>query len=417
MGSIPTRFRQINFGFWIADFGLKYYSFIDLKIIAQNTKLKRNMKEWISLNMTPQIGPRAATKLLERFGSAESVFHATRSELTSLRLRAESIESILRKEFHDKAAEEFEKVKELGGDVLVLDDGSYPFLLREISDPPITLYVKGDWQACFDAPCIGVVGSRRCSTYGANASEMLSRDLAANGVCIVSGLARGIDTAAHRGAIAGKGRTVAVLGTGIGQIYPKENAKLVDEILANGGAVVSQFPLDTPPIPENFPYRNRIISGLSLGVLIVEASERSGSLITARLAMEQNREVLAVPGNITSKNSFGTNYLIKSGAALVQQWQDVVSALGSEISASILPPKIDDAKSKKETNRAESSPVGLNKNESSIYQLLSADEPVHVDFLLEQSGLSFGDLNAALLSLDMRDLIRELAGKRYARKI
>ncbi len=374
------------------------------------------MRDWISLNMTPQIGPRAATKLLERFGSAESVFHATRGELSSVRIRAESIDSILKKEFHDKAAEEFEKVKELGGDVLVLDDGSYPYLLREISDPPITLYVKGDWQACFDAPCVALVGSRKCSTYGENASEMLSRDLAANGVCIVSGLARGIDTAAHRGAIQGRGRTIAVLGTGIGQVYPKENAKLVDEILANGGAVVSQFPLETPPIPENFPYRNRIISGLSLGVLIVEASERSGSLITARLAMEQNREVLAVPGNITSKNSFGTNYLIKSGAALVQQWQDVISALPSEISAAILPPKIDDGVTPPTTIQPELAPANLSEIERRVYTLLSPDEPVHIDFLLEQSGFSFGNLNAALLGLEMRDLIRELAGKRFARK-
>ncbi len=366
--------------------------------------------------MTPQIGPRAATKLLERFGSAANVFHATRSELESLRLRAESVESILKREFHDKAEDELSRVREIGGDVLNLDDGSYPYLLREISDPPITLYVKGDWQTCFDAPCVALVGSRRCSTYGENASEMLSRDLAANGVCVVSGLARGIDTAAHRGAIRGKGRTIAVLGTGIGQVYPKENARLVDEILATGGAIVSQFPLETPPIPENFPYRNRIISGLSLGVLIVEASERSGSLITARLAMEQNREVLAVPGNITSKNSFGTNYLIKSGAKLVQQWQDVVSELPAEISAAILPPKIEKTAEDK-SKQPELVPANLSVNERRIWNLLSPDEPSHVDYLLEKSELSFGDLSNALLALDMKELIRELAGKRYARKI
>lgn len=191
--------------------------------------------------MTPQIGPRAATKLLEKFGSVENVFHARRTELESLRLKPESIESILKREFHEKAEEESLKVRELGGDVLILDDGSYPYLLREIADPPITLYVKGDWQACFDAPCVAVVGSRKCSTYGENASEMLSRDLAANGVCIVSGLARGIDTAAHRGAIAAKGKTIAVLGTGIDAVYPKENAKLADQILDAGGAIVSQF--------------------------------------------------------------------------------------------------------------------------------------------------------------------------------
>jgi DNA processing protein len=375
------------------------------------------MKDWISLNMTPQIGPRAATKLLERFGSAENVFHATRNELESLRLKPESIESILKREFHEKAEEELEKVRKIGGDVLNLDDGSYPFLLREISDPPITLYVKGDWQACFDAPCVAVVGSRRCSTYGENASQMLGRDLAANGICVVSGLARGIDTAAHRGAIQAKGRTIAVMGTGIGQVYPKENVKLVDEILNSGGAVVSQFPLDTPPIPENFPYRNRIISGLSLGVLIVEASERSGSLITARLAMEQNREVMCVPGNITSKNSFGTNFLIKDGAKLVQQWQDVVTELPQEISAAILPPQIADKDIEKESRQQKLIPADLNENERNIWQILSADESTHIDSLLEESGLSFSDLSATLLALEMRDLVRTLPGNNYARKI
>ncbi|HEY0428799.1 MAG TPA: DNA-processing protein DprA [Pyrinomonadaceae bacterium] len=375
------------------------------------------MKAWIALNITPGIGPRAATKLLERFGSAENVFHATRSELESLRLRAESIESILKREFHEKAIEEFEKVKNLGGDVLILDDGSYPYLLREIADPPIVLYVKGDWQACAESPCVAVVGSRRCSTYGENASEMLARDLAVKGVCIVSGLARGIDSAAHRGAVRARGKTIAVLGTGIDSVYPKENAKLVSEILDTGGAVVSQFPLATPPLKDNFPYRNRIISGLSLGVLIVEASERSGSLITARLAMEQNREVLAVPGNITSKNSFGTNYLIKSGAKLVQQWQDVVAELPGEISAAILPPKLDEKAAESESNQQKLAPADLSDNERKVWHKLSADEPTQIDVLLEASGLAFGDLNASLLSLEMRDLIRALPGKCYARKI
>ena len=375
------------------------------------------MKEWISLNMTPGVGPRKATQLLERFGSAESVFHATRSELESLRLKAETVESLLKREFHEKAVDELNKVKEIGGDILILDDGSYPFLLREIADPPITLYVKGDWQACFDAPCIGVIGSRKCSTYGENASESLARDLAENGVCIVSGFARGIDTAAHRGAIRGKGKTIAVLGTGIDQIYPKENKKLVEEILESGGAIVSQFPLETPPLKENFPYRNRIISGLSYGVLLVEASERSGSLITARLAMEQNREVLAVPGNITSKNSFGTNYLIKSGAKLVQQWQDVVTELPQEISARILPPKPDEKKTDEKPVQPELAPANLSDNERKIWQMLSADEPVHIDSLLETSGLSFGDLNSSMVGLDLKDLIRTLPGNFYARKI
>jgi DNA processing protein len=375
------------------------------------------MISWISLNMTPGVGPRAATRLLERFGSADAVFHARRTELEALRLKPETIESILKNEFHDKAVIELERVKALGGDVLILDDGSYPSLLREIDDPPIVLYVKGDWQACFDQPCVGVICSRMCSTYGENSSEMLARDLASRGITVVSGLARGIDTAAHRGAIRGNGKTAAVIGTGIDAVYPKENNGLVREILASGGCLVSQFPLGTPPIKENFPYRNRIISGLSLGVLIVEASERSGSLITARLAMEQNREVMAVPGNITSGNSFGTNYLIKSGAKLVQQWQDVVSELPSEISAAILPPRIDDAKPETATRQPELIPADMSPNERVVWELLSADEPVHIDVLLESSRLSFGDLNSVLVSLDIRDLIRVLPGKHYARRI
>jgi len=375
------------------------------------------MIDWIALNMTPGVGPRAATKLLERFGSADAVFHGRRTELESLRLKPETIESILKREFHEKAATEFERVKSLGGDILILDDGSYPAMLREIDDPPPVLYVKGDWQACFDQPGVGVIGSRMCSTYGENASEMLARDLASRGITIVSGLARGIDTAAHRGAMAGKGKTIAVMGTGIDSVYPKENNGLVRELLASGGCLVSQFPLGTPPLKDNFPYRNRIISGLSLGVLIVEASERSGSLITARLAMEQNREVMAVPGNITSSNSFGTNYLIKSGAKLVQQWQDVVSELPSEISAAILPPKIEKVPAEDATCQPELIPSDMTANEQKIWAVLTSDESTHIDILLESSGLSFGDLNTALVALDIRDLIRVLPGKHYARRI
>ncbi len=375
------------------------------------------MKEWIALNMTPGVGPRAATKLLERFGSADSVFRATRSELELLRLKPETIQSIINREFYEKAVEEFEKVKDLGGDILILDDGSYPNLLREIADPPIVLYVRGNWRACLESVCVAVVGSRRCSTYGENASEMLARDLAEHGICVVSGFARGIDSAAHRGAMLGKGKTIAVFGTGIDNIYPRENAKLAAEIIDAGGAIVSQFPLQTPPLKDNFPYRNRIISGLSYGVLIVEASEKSGSLITARLAMEQNREVLAVPGNITSKNSFGTNYLIKSGAKLVQQWQDVVAELPSEIAANILPPKLDKPGTETASKQPDLEPAGLNENERKIWQLLSTDDATHIDVLLDKSSLNFGDLNAALLGLEMRELIRVLPGKCYSKKM
>lgn len=367
--------------------------------------------------MTPGIGPRAATMLLERFGSPDAVFHARRTELEQLRLSPETIEFILKREFDTKADEELAAVKEIGGDILVLDDGSYPNLLRQIADPPITLYVRGNWQECFEQPCVALIGSRKCSTYGLNASEMLARDLASRGITVVSGLARGIDTAAHRGSIAGGGRTVAVLGTGIDGVYPKENAKLVDEIIASGGAIVSQFPLQTPPLTTNFPFRNRIISGLSYGVVLIEATERSGSLITARLATEQDREVMAIPGNITSRTSIGTNFLIKSGAKLVQQWQDVVAELPSEISAVILPPKLEKSAKAEIPKQPELEPAGLSANERKVWLLLSADDPVHIDLLVGESGLSFGDLNAVLVALDIRDLIRVLPGKNYARRI
>jgi DNA processing protein len=377
------------------------------------------MKDWIALNMTPGVGPRAAARLLERFGSAEAVFAALRSELERLRLRPEALESIVLRDRHAEAERELERVRALGADVLILDDGIYPALLREIADPPVTLYVRGEWEACLDAPCVAIVGSRRCSTYGQNVALMLARDLAARGVTIVSGLARGIDAAAHRGALEAGGRTVGVLGTGVDEVYPRDHKKLAEEILARGGALVSQFPLGTPPIPENFPYRNRIISGLSLGVALVEAAENSGSLITARLALEQSREVFAVPGNITSRNSFGTNYLIKgAGAKLVQQWQDVAAELPPEIAARLLPPEL----SKKRggaagAGRQAALPADFSDGERVVFRLLSADEPVHIDALVGASKLAVSELTGVLLGLEMRDLIRQLPGKCFVRKL
>jgi DNA processing protein len=369
--------------------------------------------------MTLGIGPRAAAKLLERFGSAEAVYGATRAELEQLRLLPEAVDSIIARELQDKAEAEIENVKKLGADLLILDDGVYPSLLREIYDPPITLYVKGAWDQCLDQPCVAIVGSRRCSTYGQNAALMLGRDLAQRGVTVVSGFARGIDAAAHRGALEGGGRTVAVLGTGIDQYYPRDHKKLADEILERGGAVVTQFPLSTPPVSENFPYRNRIISGLSLGVVVVEAAENSGSLITARLAIEQNREVFAVPGNITSRNSFGTNYLIKgAGAKLVQQWQDIAAELPPQIAAKLLPPPFGEKKKEKSlADQLALVPDNLSGAEHAVFKLLSADNPAHIDALLDTTKLSISDLTAALLALEMRELVRALPGRCFVRKI
>ena len=376
------------------------------------------MQDWNAHNMTVGVGPRVAARLLERFGSAEAIFGATRTQLEGLRLPAETIESIMARDKHQAAVEDLERVRGLGGDVLILDDGTYPALLREISDPPITLYVQGAWSVCLENPCIAIVGSRRCSTYGQNTATMLARDLASRGVTIISGLARGIDAAAHRGALEAGGRTVAVMGTGLDEVYSRDHGRLAEEILAAGGALVSQFPLGTPPTPQNFPYRNRIISGLSLGVVIVEAAENSGSLITARLALEQGREVFAVPGNISSKNSFGTNFLIKgAGAKLVQQWQDVASELPPVIAARLLPP----TPKKKETSallmQADLVPEGLSENERNVLLLLTTDEPTHIDALVETSKLSMPELASALFGLEMHELIRQLPGKCFVRKL
>jgi len=368
--------------------------------------------------MTPGVGPRVTARLLEHFGSAEAIFDAPRRELALLRLTPETIESIAKRALHPRAEEEIEKARKLGSDILVLDDGVYPALLRETYDPPVTLYVKGAWAECLERPCIAIVGSRRCSTYGQNAALMLSRELAQRGITIVSGMARGIDAAAHRGALEAGGRTVGVMGTGLDQIYPRDHKKLADDILQNNGALVTQFPLGTPPVSENFPYRNRVISGLSLGVVVIEAAENSGSLITARLAMEQNREVFAVPGNITSRNSFGTNYLIKgAGAKLVQQWQDIASELPAELAAQLLPPPGRKKKKGELVDQLQLTPPDLNEHERAIFKLLTTDTPQQIDTLAETTKLSITQLTSALLTLEMRELIRALPGKCFVRKM
>jgi DNA processing protein len=297
-----------------------------------------------------------------------------------------------------------------------LDDGAYPALLREIPDPPVTLYVRGRWAECLDAPCVGVVGSRRCSAYGQNVALSLARELASRGVTIVSGLARGVDAAAHRGALEAGGRTAAVLGTGIDEVYPRDHRRLAEEILQRGGALVTQFPLGTPPVAENFPYRNRIISGLSYGVIVVEASENSGSLITARLALEQGREVFAVPGNITSRNSFGTNFLIKgAGAKLIQTWQDVVAEFPPDVASAILPPEV---KAKDKPSRTQPrEPAGLSEREGAVLKLIPVDEPAHIDALAERTGLPVQELAGLLLALEMRELVRQLPGRCFVRKL
>src|SRR5215813_816368 len=273
--------------------------------------MRADLADWIALNMIRGIGPRTANQLIDRFGAPAQVFAASRLSLEKEGIKPETIQELHDSEILEKANAEIERLEQLGAIVITLEDEDYPPLLREIYDPPIALYIRGDLKKVSARPCLAVVGSRRCSTYGINAAQSLSRDLAQNGL------------------------TIAVVGTGLEMTYPKEHKKLEEEIAASG-AVVSEFPLGTPPLPQNFPYRNRVLSGLCFGVLIVEAAEHSGSLITARLANEQGREVFAVPGNITSQTSFGTNFLIKDGAKLVQHWRDVVEELPRDVREGIL---------------------------------------------------------------------------------
>jgi DNA processing protein len=282
---------------------------------------------------------------------------------------------------------------------LSLKDKEYPQNLRYIYDPPQTIYVKGS-LLLEDNLAIAIVGSRQASYYGLKNAESLAFELAAKGITIVSGLARGIDSAAHQGALKAKGRTIAVLGSGLNKIYPPENKKLAEEIAQNG-AVLSEFPLDTPPLKENFPRRNRIISGLSLGVVVVEAAQKSGALITASCALEQGREVFALPGKIDSFTSQGTNDLIKQGAKLIQSSQDIVDELEPLRLLSGMP---------KETQKIPDLP----EEESKVYQLLSS-EPMHIDELLEKSALSQGKLLTALMKLEYKKLIKELPGKRFVK--
>jgi len=272
--------------------------------------------EWLAISLTPGLGPTRARKLAEHFGSSEAVFRASLTELESTGIQAVSAQSIATGKSMELAREEMARAADAGVAVVSVADTAYPPRLKEIYDPPAILYVRGDAEL-LTKPGIAVVGTRHPAPYGSGMAEPLACDLAAQGLVIISGMARGVDTASHRGAISAKGKTVAVFGTGVDVIYPKENSRLSEQILALGGALISAFPLGTFAAPQNFPIRNRILSGMSVGVLVVEAAEYSGTRITARLALEQNRDVFAVPGNVTNKNSWGPNTLIKQGAKLV----------------------------------------------------------------------------------------------------
>ncbi len=373
--------------------------------------MKSELEDWIALNLVPGIGPRSARLLLDRWNQPTAIFQAQAAELSAVGINQESIDALLSEQPRRDAAKHCQQLTEMGASALTLNDSDYPRLLREIHDPPPILYFRGDFQRAYRQPAIAIVGSRRCTAYGKQVAEMLAGELAERGITIVSGLARGIDAAAHRAALAAGGQTIAVMGNGLDTIYPKENSKLAQAI-EKSGALITELPLGAPPLPQNFPFRNRIIAGLCLGVLIVEAADRSGSLITARLAMEQNREVFAVPGNITVANSFGPNYLIKDGAKLVQSWRDIVEELPIGVKARIL---ADSAQEQPAAQQELFPPTELSLSERKIYDLIKADAPLHIDELAYASGLGPSEVLGALFALEVKAKIKQLPGKNFVR--
>ncbi len=355
---------------------------------------------WLSLRQVPGVGNVIYNRLIKKFHSPEKVFHASPEELKKIEgLRSQTIEAIVAFKDNDWAKKELDQIEKKGITFVTIQDERFPRNLKEIYDPPPFLYVKGELRE-EDNLSLAVVGSRNASSYGKEMTKRLSRTLTERGFTIVSGLARGIDTCAHKGALEGGGRTLAVLGSGIDLIYPWENKAMAEEITLHG-AIVSEFPLGTQPEAINFPPRNRIISGLSLGTVIVEASFRSGSLITARMALEQGREVFAVPGNVDSPWSKGTNRLIKEGAKLIMDPDDIIEEVLPQYKAPI---------TSRQGNLPETK--GLTPEGQKIFDLLDSN-PLHIDHLIQHSGLQTNLVSSLLLELELRELVKQLPGKMF----
>jgi len=370
---------------------------------------------WLALTMVPGLGTRKAAQLIESYRTPEAVFRSSSAELEGFGLPGSIARSIAGGCMFEDAVEQQQKARDLGAAVIPIADARYPPRLREIYDPPVVLFARGRTELLQSA-MLGVVGTRRATPYGAAVAEKLSGDLALAGMTIVSGMARGIDTAAHRSALAAGGDTMAVFGCGVDLVYPAENRKLAAE-LAEKGLLVSEFPMGAPAYPQNFPIRNRIISGMSVGVLVVEGAQYSGSAITARLALDQQREVFAVPGSILSKMSWGPNLLIKQGAKLVQDWNDVLEELPEAVRRELarrgrerLLPGLDG-----EGAAGTVSPE-LTKTSRDVLGRLQVDKPTHTDALLETlEGYSSSEIIAALFDLEMLGLIRQLPGRNFVK--
>jgi DNA processing protein len=376
---------------------------------------------WMALTLTPEMGPTRIAKAMARLGAAERVFEASLTELEGVGLPARAAQFVFEGRAFKAAEDEANRVAEAGGFFLTREDPDYPARLLEIYDPPAVLWIRGD-ASLLGRPGIAVVGTRQPSPYGAGMAEMLSRDLANRRLMIVSGMARGVDTAAHKGALDACGKTVAVWGTGIDVVYPKENKKLAERIVESGGAIVSEFPLGTFPAPQNFPLRNRILSGMSIGVLVVEAGEYSGTRITARCAMEQNRDVYAVPGNVTNKNSWGPNTLIKQGAKLTATWEDVWEDLPSGVKRQLEEETgVAGQGESKEGEAAslfrDSDDRQLPEHERLVLEKLRRDESTQLDELIEglESQVGSAEIFAALFELELSGRVKQMPGKNYVR--
>jgi DNA processing protein len=368
---------------------------------------------WLALALTEGLGPSRIRKLIEHFGTAEHVLHASLTELEASGMRVVSAQALATGKSMEMAQDEMARAVQAKAAIISLSSAEYPPRLREIYDPPVILFVKGSVEL-LSKPGIAMVGTRHPTPYGTGMAERLATDLSARGLVIISGMARGIDTASHRGAIAAKGKTIAVLGTGIDVFYPKENTRLAEQILALGGAMITEFPIGTSPTPQNFPIRNRIISGMSAGVLVVEAAEYSGTRITSRCALEQNRDVYAVPGNVTNKNSWGPNTLIKQGAKLVATWEDVWEELPADVQVAL---SAEQHESPGPANASLFPDDVQSPHEQKLLKLLKPDQSTHIDELVEtlENEMSSSEIFAALFELELNGKVRQLPGKNFVK--
>jgi DNA processing protein len=380
---------------------------------------------WLALRMVPGLGTRRIGLLLERMRTPQAIFRASPSELEGAGLTGAVARSVASGSSFEDAASQQQKVREAGAQLVTLNDARYPDALRRIFDPPPILFARGRVDL-LTSVCIGVVGTRHPTPYGMAAAEKLSGDLARAGVTITSGMARGIDTAAHKATLAAGGLTIAVLGCGVDIVYPSENRKLAAEIAAKG-LIISEFPMEATAFPQNFPIRNRIISGLSSGILVIEGAQYSGSAITARLAIDQGREVFAVPGNITSKMSWGPNLLIKQGAKLVQDWNDVVVDLPQTAQRRLIDEGRQRIMDQGLMSSAESSDANAASQHSQLNEphqavarrvlaALKLDQSIHLDLLVDTvEDASPSEIIAALFELEITGLAKQLPGRNFVK--